>query len=171
VLDQLADDPSGRHGPRVVKELIANKTGVMLPRLVHSTCCRCCWAARDLCTANTSETRWCCKNPKVSWLANLPARSCLGSPWLCLAHTMSGVVMVMISLLKSAFQFGEFVWLGKWLGIWVLPNNRLKDGIAYLYLSLCYQLGGLLYCHSQIYVLLAHCHIWRHANTDDNWLW
>jgi hypothetical protein len=51
------------------------------------------------------------------------------------------------------------VWSGKWLGIWVLPNNRLKDGIAYLYLSLCYQLGGLLYRHSQIYVLLAHCHI------------
>jgi hypothetical protein len=34
VLDQLADDPRGRHGPRIVKELIANKTGIMLPRFV-----------------------------------------------------------------------------------------------------------------------------------------
>ncbi|KAG2153061.1 uncharacterized protein EDB93DRAFT_1082746 [Suillus bovinus] len=31
VLDQLADDPSGHHGPHIVKELIASKTGVMLP--------------------------------------------------------------------------------------------------------------------------------------------
>ncbi|KAG2106474.1 hypothetical protein BD769DRAFT_1320971, partial [Suillus cothurnatus] len=31
VLDQLADDPSGHRGLRVVKELIVNKTGVMLP--------------------------------------------------------------------------------------------------------------------------------------------
>ncbi|KAG1802206.1 uncharacterized protein HD556DRAFT_1429779 [Suillus plorans] len=33
------------------------------------------------------------------------------------------------------------IWSGKWLSIHVLPNNRLKDAIAYLYLSLCYQLG------------------------------
>jgi hypothetical protein len=34
------------------------------------------------------------------------------------------------------------VWSGKWLGIWVLPNNRLKLAIAYLYLSLVEELGG-----------------------------
>jgi hypothetical protein len=28
------------------------------------------------------------------------------------------------------------VWSGKWLGIWVVPNNRLKHAVAYLYLSL-----------------------------------
>ncbi|KIK33744.1 hypothetical protein CY34DRAFT_65002, partial [Suillus luteus UH-Slu-Lm8-n1] len=28
VLDQLANDPRGRHGPRIVKELIANQTGI-----------------------------------------------------------------------------------------------------------------------------------------------
>lgn len=41
------------------------------------------------------------------------------------------------------------VWSGKWLGIWVLPNNRLKLPIAYLYLSLVEELGGesaLLLC-------------------------
>jgi hypothetical protein len=33
-------------------------------------------------------------------------------------------------------------WSGKWLGIWVVPNNRLKYSIAYLYLSLIAELGG-----------------------------
>ena len=31
---------------------------------------------------------------------------------------------------------------GKWLGLWVVPNNRLKDVVAYLYLSLIKELGG-----------------------------
>jgi hypothetical protein len=33
-------------------------------------------------------------------------------------------------------------WSGKWLGIWVVPNNRLKVVIAYLYLRLIAELGG-----------------------------
>ena len=36
------------------------------------------------------------------------------------------------------------VWSGKWLGIWVVPNNRVKVAIAYLYLSLIKKLGGEL---------------------------
>jgi hypothetical protein len=33
-------------------------------------------------------------------------------------------------------------WCGKWLGLWVVPNNCLKLVIAYLYLSLVAELGG-----------------------------
>ena len=33
-------------------------------------------------------------------------------------------------------------WSGQWLGLWVVPNNRLKESVAYLYLSLVYTLGG-----------------------------
>jgi hypothetical protein len=33
-------------------------------------------------------------------------------------------------------------WGGKWLGLWVIPNNRYKDVIAYLWLSLVKDLGG-----------------------------
>lgn len=36
-------------------------------------------------------------------------------------------------------------WSGKWLGLWVVPNNRYKDAIAYLYLSLVAELGGQLF--------------------------
>ena len=33
-------------------------------------------------------------------------------------------------------------WSGKWLGLWVVPNNRVKVAIGYLYLSLVKKLGG-----------------------------
>ena len=36
-------------------------------------------------------------------------------------------------------------WGGKWLCIWVVPNNRLKRAIAYLYLSLVRDLKGVLH--------------------------
>lgn len=36
-------------------------------------------------------------------------------------------------------------WSGKWLGLWVVPNNRFKMSIAYLYLLLVYELGGEFY--------------------------
>ncbi|KAF5346279.1 hypothetical protein D9757_014839 [Collybiopsis confluens] len=35
------------------------------------------------------------------------------------------------------------VWSGKWLGLWVVPNNRLKIVIAYLFLLLVHKLGGI----------------------------
>ncbi|KAG1750783.1 hypothetical protein EDB19DRAFT_1893324 [Suillus lakei] len=34
-------------------------------------------------------------------------------------------------------------WSGKWLGMWVVLNNHLKMTIAYLYLSLVYEIGGM----------------------------
>lgn len=35
------------------------------------------------------------------------------------------------------------VWSGKWLGLWTVPNNRLKNIIAYLYLSLVEEVEGM----------------------------
>ncbi|KAF8825278.1 hypothetical protein HHX47_DHR7000632 [Lentinula edodes] len=35
------------------------------------------------------------------------------------------------------------IWSGKWLGLWVVPNNRLKDTIGYLYLKLVHEYGVL----------------------------
>jgi len=31
----------------------------------------------------------------------------------------------------------------KWLGLWVMPNNRLSDSVAYLWLTLVRKLGGM----------------------------
>ena len=36
------------------------------------------------------------------------------------------------------------MWMGKWLGLWIVPDNCLKVTIAYLYLSLVAELGGRL---------------------------
>jgi hypothetical protein len=34
------------------------------------------------------------------------------------------------------------IWSSKWLGLWTVPDNRLKTVIAYLYLKLIEELGG-----------------------------
>lgn len=31
---------------------------------------------------------------------------------------------------------------GKWLGLWVVPNNRLAHVVAYLYLTVIEEVGG-----------------------------
>jgi hypothetical protein len=36
-------------------------------------------------------------------------------------------------------------WSRKWLGMWVIPNNWLNTSIAYLYLSLVHELGGMFH--------------------------
>ena len=40
----------------------------------------------------------------------------------------------------------------KWLGLWVVPNNRLKLAVAFLYLSLVKELRGVL----NLVFILAH---------------
>jgi hypothetical protein len=37
------------------------------------------------------------------------------------------------------------VWTGKWLGLWTVPNNRLKNVITCLYLSLVEEYKGIFY--------------------------
>jgi hypothetical protein len=39
------------------------------------------------------------------------------------------------------------VWSGMWLGLWVVPNNRLSVVVGYLFLKLVLELGGM-YCMS-----------------------
>lgn len=61
-------------------------------------------------------------------------------------------------------------WSGKWLGLWVVPNNRLKVAIGYLYLSLVKKLGGegKLHCISGFYKLIYST---RNAHAKYNRLW
>lgn len=39
-------------------------------------------------------------------------------------------------------------WTGQWLCLRVVPNNRLRDSMAYLYLEVIHKLGGKLTCCS-----------------------
>ena len=48
------------------------------------------------------------------------------------------------------------VWSGKWLGLWVMPNNRLKEAVAYLWHSLVYDYrGGIIIVSA--WVLTLNC--------------
>ncbi|KAG1834205.1 hypothetical protein EV424DRAFT_1468724 [Suillus variegatus] len=132
VLDQLADDPTGHCGPRVVKELIANKTRVMLLRFgpLHSK------YIRDQMMLQEPEG-FIVRQPTSKKLSQRPL-VVLGPH-----HEWSGDGHDKLTQISFPIWGICDVWSGKWLGIWVLPNNCLKDAIAYLYLSLCYQLGGM----------------------------
>ena len=54
-------------------------------------------------------------------------------------------------------KYGLGIWgvrdkfLGKWLGLWVLPNNRIANAVAYCWLTLVRDLGGKY--HHQRYIL------------------
>ncbi|KAF9229380.1 hypothetical protein BS17DRAFT_805109 [Gyrodon lividus] len=104
VLDQLAQDPLSRHGPRLVWEAIVAETGFLLTSKKVS------------------------REPLVS----------LG-PY----HEWSGDGHDKLSEIGFPIWAIRDKWSGKWLGIWVVPNNRLKTTISYLYLSLVYELGGM----------------------------
>jgi hypothetical protein len=60
-------------------------------------------------------------------------------------------------------------WSSKWLGLWVVPNNRLKVAIGYLYLSLVKKLGGESSVGFGRDMMLTHST--RNAHTNYNRLW
>jgi hypothetical protein len=49
-------------------------------------------------------------------------------------------------------------WSARWLGLWVVPNNRRKVAITYLYLSLVKRLGGELNLFARL--PNHHCHVY-----------
>lgn len=51
-------------------------------------------------------------------------------------------------------------WTGYWLGLWVVPNNRLAAVIAYLYLTAILMYGGEFSLIEQYIQYSVHC---RHA--------
>ncbi|KAH0584830.1 hypothetical protein H2248_008108 [Termitomyces sp. 'cryptogamus'] len=60
---------------------------------------------------------------------------------------MSALVLAMTNWLLLGSQSGEFemsgVVSGKWLGLWVVPNNRHQKDVAFLFLHLVNEFGGL----------------------------
>lgn len=54
---------------------------------------------------------------------------------------------------------------GKWLGLWVLPDNRAGDAVAYCWLSVVRELGGKYLLRRKF--KLRHI-LLRHATTDYN---
>ncbi|KAF8573556.1 hypothetical protein K439DRAFT_1649981 [Ramaria rubella] len=126
VLDQLAFDPTNKLGPRVVRNAIAAKTGVILTR-----------------DYVTSEMRL--HNPKGFAIRDPGAKKIHRQPLVALGphHEWSGDGHDKLAKLGFPIWGIRDVWSGKWLGLWVVPNNRLKVVVAYLYLILIESLGGM----------------------------
>ncbi|KAF8498935.1 hypothetical protein JB92DRAFT_3219068 [Gautieria morchelliformis] len=119
VLDQMAQDPTCRQGPKLLVEAIAREHGIHLTR-----------------DYVTSEMHL--HDPPTVKKIFQQALVVLGlhREWSGDGHD---------TLTKIGFPVWELrdVWSGKWLGIWVVPNNLLKLAIAYLYLSLVETLRGM----------------------------
>ncbi|KZP06766.1 hypothetical protein FIBSPDRAFT_914630 [Athelia psychrophila] len=126
VLDEMGKDPLAKLGPRTVKDNIRDETGIHLTRdyitaemLTHN------YAGFDVREPGAKKVH---RTPLVS----------LGPhhEWSGDGHDKLAAIGFPIWALRD-------VWSSCWLGIWVVPNNRLKNVIAYLYLSLVYELGGI----------------------------
>ncbi|TFK78072.1 hypothetical protein K466DRAFT_507789, partial [Polyporus arcularius HHB13444] len=126
ILDQMAKHPTRGLGPRRMKEAIALDSGVQLTRdYVHQE-------MRNLDPAGFVQ-----RHPK----SKKKHRTVLivrgpDFEWSCDGHDKLSAIGFPIWGVRD-------VWSGKWHGIWVVRSNRLKKTIAYLYLRLVKQRGGM----------------------------
>ncbi|KAG1741481.1 uncharacterized protein EDB91DRAFT_1237141 [Suillus paluster] len=126
VLNQLAQDPLHCRGPRLVCEAIMADTGHLLTRQYVTDKMR--YHKPD------GFTQW---EPLKKKVSRQPLVS-LGPH-----HQWSGDGHNKLSKIGFPIWAIRDQWSRKWLGMWVVPNNRLRTSIAYLYLSLIYETGGM----------------------------
>ncbi|KIJ56056.1 hypothetical protein M422DRAFT_239247 [Sphaerobolus stellatus SS14] len=118
VLDQLEMDPGRRQGPALIKEgiridFVEEEMWYQDPEGFH--------------LRNPTS-----KRIKRRALVNLG----IHEEWSGDGHDKLKRIGVAIYGIRD-------VWSGRWLGLWVIPDNRLKDAIAYLWLSLVEEYSGL----------------------------
>ncbi|KAJ7592636.1 hypothetical protein C8J56DRAFT_929099 [Mycena floridula] len=126
VLDQMAQDPAGNRGPRTVKEGIARQTGIHL--------------TRDFITEEMRVQEpegFAAREPSAKKVHRTPLVS------LGIHHEWSGDGHDKLAAIGFPIWGVRDKWCGRWLGLWVVPNNRLKLTIAYLFLMLVLQFGGI----------------------------
>jgi len=126
IVDQMALNPSGRMGQNAMKRQIALETGVHLKR---KTVAR----VQRLMDPEAATAR----NPTSRQFRRIPLTSKGPNEVWC----MDGH--------DKLCKYGFAIWgirdkfSRKWLGLWVVPNNRLQDVVAYLWLSLVRDSGGV----------------------------
>ncbi|KAI0719352.1 hypothetical protein C8T65DRAFT_693334 [Cerioporus squamosus] len=126
ILDQMAKHPSRGLGPRRMKEAIALDSGVQLTRD---------YISEEM--HKLDPTGFVQRHPK----SKKKHRTVLivrgpDFEWSCDGHDKLSAIGFPIWGVRD-------VWSGKWHGIWVVPSNRVKVVIAYLYLRLVKQRGGM----------------------------
>ncbi|KAG8938640.1 hypothetical protein FRC04_008035 [Tulasnella sp. 424] len=126
VLNELETDPNNRRGPANIKEGILFKHGVALRRdFVHSEMLQHRPEGFDVREPTAKRI------PRGTLYA-LGPHDC----WSMDGHD---------KLTERGFPIYGIrdKWSGQWLGLWVVPNNRVGNVVAYLYLSLVHELGGI----------------------------
>ncbi|RDB24968.1 hypothetical protein Hypma_007391 [Hypsizygus marmoreus] len=126
VLDQMAKDPTSQRGPKTVKEGILFDTGKHVKR---STIC------------STMKIY----DPQGSIIREPGAKKVRRGVLTALGlhHEWSGDGHDKLTEIGFPIWGMKDKWSAQWLGLWVVPNNRLKASIAYLYLSLIKKHGGM----------------------------
>ena len=86
------------------------------------------------------------EQPKGFELRDPTAKKIKRSVLVCLEphHEWSGDGHDKLSAIGFPIWGVRDVWATKWLGLWVVPNNRLKESIGYLFLKLVHEYGGEL---------------------------
>ncbi|KIJ30748.1 hypothetical protein M422DRAFT_267689 [Sphaerobolus stellatus SS14] len=126
VLDELERDPGRRQGPPLIKEGIWMRTGLDLTRDYVE-----------------EEMRF--QDPEGFQLRDPTAKRIKRRALVNVGihEEWSGDGHDKLKRIGLAIYGIRDVWSGKWLGLWVIPDNRLKDVVAYLWLSLVEEYGGL----------------------------
>ncbi|KAJ4500374.1 hypothetical protein C8R41DRAFT_811193 [Lentinula lateritia] len=155
VFDEMSKDPNAKRGPKTVKENIARVAGVHLTRDFIEATMRDQhpegFANREPTAKKIHRSALVCVGPHQEWSGD--------------GHDKLTGIGFPIWAVRD-------VWSGKWLGIWVVPNNRLKDTIAYLYLKLVYEYGGIPVqtttdCGSELVMVYGFANALREAFAGD----
>ncbi|KAH9997198.1 hypothetical protein BJV77DRAFT_1059059 [Russula vinacea] len=126
VLDELAKDPTSRRGLKTVGEGIVLNTGVHLTRsFIRSE-----MHLHD--DAGFSIREPAAKKVHRSMLTSLGPH-----------HEWSGDGHDKLAGIGFPIWGVRDKWSSKWLGLWVVPNNRLKKAVALLFLQLIKEQGGM----------------------------
>ncbi|KIJ53062.1 hypothetical protein M422DRAFT_243033 [Sphaerobolus stellatus SS14] len=124
VLDELERDPGRRQGPPLIKEAIHMRTGIDLTRAFVE-----------------EEMQF--QDPEGFQLRDpiskrIKRRALVN---ISIHEEWSGDGHDKLKRIGLAIYGVCNVWSGKWLGLWGVPDNRLKDVVAYLWLTLVEEYG------------------------------
>lgn len=126
VAEEMALDPAGRIGQNTMKKQIALRSGIHLTRQTVKD-------VQKLLDPEAAAAR----NPTAHQIRRVPLTS--DGPndvWCCDGHDKLTKYGFAIWGMRDKFS-------RKWLGLWVIPNNRIALVVAYLWLTVVRKSGGI----------------------------
>ena len=142
IVDQLDRDPSGRSGPATIKQEIARKTGVHIRRCVALLVCL--FMYQLTLSRRTVKERMDALHPDGARQREPTTRQIIRTALTALGPHYEWSADGHDKLVKYGFAIWGVrdKWSRYWLGLWVVPNNRKANVVAYLWLSVVLKHGG-----------------------------